>query len=374
MGRLRRWCGQQEGQTAAEYLGVLAVVSVIIAALFVANPGVGELVATGVRDAICDALDCSSRGRIADDPDAPGGDVVPAEGPAGEPAGEPAAPAAEPAAQGEDQPLWRRALNPVTAAAGQAGQFLGGAGRQAWDEVQGLGDTALWAWRTATSAQQRRENGRTWDAIRNDPGGAAASILSGIWDPIQQELDAGRPAAAAGRGATTVLSTIFGARGANRLRQLRPDLDDAARRADGDLAPGDDAVAAARRALDDRIDQAASSANAGTRETGRVAQWIRPRVRGFEEKIGPNGSVGEIDIRTDEALIEVTTARRGKLSQIQQYLNDPQLNPEGRPVILYGEQYTNRAARQAIEDAGAYVVTSRQELEQLLERLAGGAP
>lgn len=48
-GALRR----EEGQTAAEYIGVLMVLAAVIAALLLAAPGIGQTIVEGIRTALC---------------------------------------------------------------------------------------------------------------------------------------------------------------------------------------------------------------------------------------------------------------------------------------------------------------------------------
>ncbi len=215
-----RWA--ESGQTSGEYLGVLLIVAALIGVLVVSAPGIGDSVSSSIRSAIC-----MIAGVACDGPDTIAG------GP------EEAQPTAEEEDDDDGDGGILDRLGPVGDALEQGGQLVGGFGAQLWDEAKGLGETGAWAWRTITSAEQRRENGEVWDAIKADPLGAAGSVLSGIWEPIQEEIDAGRPAAAVGRGTATVLSTIFGGKGLTKLRRLRPDVDDVARRPrpDADDAP-----------------------------------------------------------------------------------------------------------------------------------------
>lgn len=221
---LRRVLRAQGGQTSGEYLGVLAVVSVLVAALVVANPGIGQSLADGMRQAICTIAGAGCEVGV---------DVASGDGGGGG------------GGEQDDGGSWLDRLGPVGDVLGQVGQFAEGFGSQIWDEVKGLGETAAWVWRTITSAEQRRENGEVWDAIVDDPLGAAEAVLSGIWEPIQTELDNGRPAAAVGRGAASVLSIVFGGKGLTKLRRLRPDVDDVGRR-----RPDADADDVARRRPD----------------------------------------------------------------------------------------------------------------------------
>jgi hypothetical protein len=61
----------------------------------------------------------------------------------------------------------------------------------------------------------------------------------------------------------------------------------------------------------------------------------------------------------------VTVQRDGKLTQVKAFINDPLMNPTGKPVILYAPNYL-RTAGKAVSDAGASVVRTPQALINLL--------
>jgi hypothetical protein len=50
---LRRVTGSEQGQTSAEFVGLLLIVGALIAALLVARPGMSQMVADGVRTSLC---------------------------------------------------------------------------------------------------------------------------------------------------------------------------------------------------------------------------------------------------------------------------------------------------------------------------------
>jgi len=229
---LRRATGSEQGQTSAEFVALLLIVGALIAALLVARPGMSQMVADGVRTSLCMIFGspCDGETAVAGNPD----DVT--DGLPGPPAdgGEPGAGPdgnGEPDGGGEtgDVPGGGGESDDDQAfipyAIGQWGQFFGGAGAQLWDEVKGIGDTAAWVWRSATSSDQRRENGEVWDAIWDDPWGAARSVWDGMWEPAVAEHEAGRTPAAVGRGTAVVLTAIFGGKGLTKLSRLRPDHD-----------------------------------------------------------------------------------------------------------------------------------------------------
>ncbi len=101
---------------------------------------------------------------------------------------------------------------------------------------------------------------------------------------------------------------------------------------------------------------------------GTVANYVLDDVVSFQRDIGLNGFIGEIDVETRKAIIEVTTRYKGKSDQIRKYLTDPRMNPAGKAVILFAPRYLNSAA-QPIFDMGAYVVRTKEELLGLLQRL-----
>ncbi len=89
-------------------------------------------------------------------------------------------------------------------------------------------------------------------------------------------------------------------------------------------------------------------------------------------KYRPNrevGAKGEIDIETDQAIIEITRQKKGKRSQVKnKYINDPDFNPGKKPVILFAPDY-NRSAAKEVEDVGALVVNDGKTLDDDLETL-----
>jgi hypothetical protein len=90
----------------------------------------------------------------------------------------------------------------------------------------------------------------------------------------------------------------------------------------------------------------------------------------FDKKIGPNGSIGQIDTETTNAIIEATIRPKGKLDQIKGFISNPNLNPSGKPVILYAPNYRVTPEKD-ITSVGGYVVRTQEELLNLLKRLGG---
>jgi hypothetical protein len=101
---------------------------------------------------------------------------------------------------------------------------------------------------------------------------------------------------------------------------------------------------------------------------GEVAMAIAGDLVDFNRKVGPHGATGEVDVETSRAIIEVTTRRTGKLKQIQKLLSHPDMNPSGKPVILFAPNYGHRATADII-NAGAIVVRTQEELLRVLATL-----
>lgn len=68
------------------------------------------------------------------------------------------------------------------------------------------------------------------------------------------------------------------------------------------------------------------------------------KVLKFQEPLGTRGELGEIDVETPGAIIEVknTETMRGYMKQIQALLTDPNRNPSGKPVIVYAPKIGDR--------------------------------
>jgi hypothetical protein len=120
--------------------------------------------------------------------------------------------------------------------------------------------------------------------------------------------------------------------------------------------------------IDAAIRAARASDNPGTRLEGQAAQQIKDAgidIIGYNKKLGPNASIGEIDIETPHAIVEVTVQNGRKLTQVKAFINDPRLNPGGKAVILYAPNYL-RTVEKAVSDAGASVARTPEELISLL--------
>jgi hypothetical protein len=126
------------------------------------------------------------------------------------------------------------------------------------------------------------------------------------------------------------------------------------------------------------IRKALASSNTGTELEGKVARYAQAAgstVTGFQRKIvqapmftEPARTLTDIDVETDEALIEVTTVKNGKLGQVQDLISDLKRNPTRKPVILYAPGYRDRL-RRAVRAIGAQVARTPEQLADILKSL-----
>lgn len=116
------------------------------------------------------------------------------------------------------------------------------------------------------------------------------------------------------------------------------------------------------------ISNALNSLNSQKRLEGTVANAIIQAgfiLVSFNKAVGLNGEIGEIDIETENAIIEVTTQTSRKLKQIQKLISNPDLNSLKKPVVLYAPNYKLTPAQDIIA-SGSYVVRTQDELLELL--------
>ena len=93
-----------------------------------------------------------------------------------------------------------------------------------------------------------------------------------------------------------------------------------------------------------------------------VAEAVRNDLVAFNKKVLENGlEIGEIDVETSIAIVEVTTQNTGKSKQISKRINDQTLNPTDKSVVLYAPNYSRNATRD-IEKIGGHVVRSAEKL------------
>ena len=117
-----------------------------------------------------------------------------------------------------------------------------------------------------------------------------------------------------------------------------------------------------------KINKAIMSSNPSKQLEARVALMVGDRIIGFQKKLGPGGTIGEIDIETKRAIIEVTSGASDKLKQTLKFVGNPATNVEHKAFIIYAESYKPSAGKD-VEKAGGYVVRSERELLKLLTTL-----
>ncbi len=91
-----------------------------------------------------------------------------------------------------------------------------------------------------------------------------------------------------------------------------------------------------------------------------------PNNRGLKYFDDNGRQVGEIDLQTEDWIIEATVSSKGKLKQIKKYFSEL-LNPDGKKVVLIGPNYINRGAVNDIKDTGAEIVHSVDDLIDLIK-------
>ncbi|MGK7881798.1 MAG: hypothetical protein AB4060_17125 [Crocosphaera sp.] len=123
--------------------------------------------------------------------------------------------------------------------------------------------------------------------------------------------------------------------------------------------------------LQQKINDAVNSDKPQKQLEGIVANAIIEAgitVISFNQEFGVNGEIGEIDIETPLAIIEVTTQSSRKLKQIQKLLFNSIINPTHKSVILYAPNYKTTPS-QDIVNAGAYLAKNITELLEVLHHL-----
>jgi len=123
-----------------------------------------------------------------------------------------------------------------------------------------------------------------------------------------------------------------------------------------------------KKLLQEDVEKALKSSDPDKALEGQVGKMVINDLESFNKKIGLHGSVGEIDVETSSAIIEVTSKQAGKLSQIKKLMKNPSMNPLKKHVILYAPNYKETPAKD-ITETGAIIVRSEQELLQLLSKL-----
>ena len=86
----------------------------------------------------------------------------------------------------------------------------------------------------------------------------------------------------------------------------------------------------------------------------------------YGEKFGENPSIGEIDFRANNIIIEVTVRKNRKAPQIKRLINDKRINPNDDPVILFAPNYKDTPAKD-IDKQGAFVIRDSDELIEIIK-------
>jgi len=121
-------------------------------------------------------------------------------------------------------------------------------------------------------------------------------------------------------------------------------------------------------AMSGAIKSALRSGNVATQLEGQAASALGASVTGFKRVVTAGGRVvGEIDVETSKAIVEVTSGRApGKVNQVLRLLSDKTLNPQGKPVVVYGPNLGKQAA-EALQKTGAIVVRTLDELKRFAQ-------
>ncbi len=100
---------------------------------------------------------------------------------------------------------------------------------------------------------------------------------------------------------------------------------------------------------------------------GRIARRLRHLLRAFQHEIRVQGRrVGEIDVELEHVIVEVASGRgRKKFQQIQRRIHNRDLNPRGKPIVVFGPHLRIGLVRQ-LEQCGAIVIYTLEELEMLV--------
>jgi RHS repeat-associated protein len=114
------------------------------------------------------------------------------------------------------------------------------------------------------------------------------------------------------------------------------------------------------------VRMALNSADNAVRLEGQAAAALGRSVTDFQKVVKAGGkTVGEIDIETSKAIVEVTGGRSpGKLQQVLNLINDKTLNPAGKQVVVYAPNLGKHATK-TLQDAGAIVVRTTDELRKV---------
>jgi Flp pilus assembly pilin Flp len=236
--RTMKWVRNERGQTAAEYLGVVVVIAIVVGALVATTPGFGSAISSGL-----DALVC----RIGGGGCGGGG----FEG-VGSASGSASADA------GTDDGGGGNPISDFFSGAGDvAGSVVGGAVDFGAGVVSGTGELAGGLWDAGTGAaglayrstaayifdreafdRQWSDTGDFFSYVWNNPGEFGGNVVDALIEPFTSRFEGGLSAREAGELVPEILATIIPIGKAGKLGRLgraaenADDAADAARTAD----------------------------------------------------------------------------------------------------------------------------------------------
>lgn len=121
------------------------------------------------------------------------------------------------------------------------------------------------------------------------------------------------------------------------------------------------------------------SSDPGERAEGEAAGIANKysQLLKFNEKYGPNGSDGEVDAETPDAIIEAKSGSlKGQITDLTNKMNNPYTNPDGKAFVIYGPTWGEKQAMTVYENLGSldtgqnvYVATSQAQLIEVLQYL-----
>jgi hypothetical protein len=113
-----------------------------------------------------------------------------------------------------------------------------------------------------------------------------------------------------------------------------------------------------------------NSGNPDKEFEGQTALSVLPDLVGFQNlyRWADASPIADIDVETKDAIIEVTSASRGKYDQINDLLNIPIVNPRRKPVILFAPRFTLGAFQVAerVDPSYVYCAKTWQQLKKWL--------
>ena len=126
--------------------------------------------------------------------------------------------------------------------------------------------------------------------------------------------------------------------------------------------------------FDEAIEAALKSGNPDIQLEGEIGALIRDdpdlKLVRFQDPVGPNASIGEIDVETPHYIVEVTGGEGSdKHKQIIKLINNTDVNPSGKKVILYGPNINGKHRQRSLQETGAILVKNKDELLQRLKEI-----